>query len=275
MKVNISTKLSVLIICLIVVFGLLLGWFLVDRETQILSNEMELRARTITRNLAFNSEYGMLVGDVEELKRLVSGVMRESDVVYVELLDQLGTKVVRTDNLAADNILSINEPITTRQAISSEDLLTMELQDRDSENEEVIGNVRLDISRQGVIDKITLLKKVVFLVIMLMVGIYTFVAYWGIGYLVSKPLDVLVTGIEKIRQGDLSHRIDLSSHDEMNDLADSFNLMARELSQTLVTKDFVNSIILSMMDSLLVLNTEGYITIANQAALDMLGYEAR
>src|SRR6201988_5408605 len=47
--------------------------------------------------------------------------------------------------------------------------------------------------------------------------------------LVARPLKVLERGTERLATGDLGHQIEVSSHDEIGDLANSFNSMSRQL----------------------------------------------
>jgi rsbT co-antagonist protein RsbR len=63
---------------------------------------------------------------------------------------------------------------------------------------------------------------------------------------------------------------------EQNDIYDHFaaglNMLAEELSSSTVSKDYVNNIIESMSDLLLVTDEEAHIKTVNQAACDLLGH---
>ncbi len=50
-------------------------------------------------------------------------------------------------------------------------------------------------------------------------------------HIVTKPLSVLVDGMNKLSKGDMDYRIDINSKDEIGMLAGSFNSMAEELKQ--------------------------------------------
>lgn len=49
--------------------------------------------------------------------------------------------------------------------------------------------------------------------------------------MISRPINVLIEGSSRIGAGDLTHRIEIASHDELEVLADTFNIMAFELDQ--------------------------------------------
>jgi len=85
----------------------------------------------------------------------------------------------------------------------------------------------------------------------------------------------LTEATKKVAQGDLRTNVPVSSHDELGELAQCFNMMTEQLLSTTVSKDYLDSIIRSMIDILIVVNPEGMIRSVNQAALHLLGYEER
>ncbi len=88
----------------------------------------------------------------------------------------------------------------------------------------------------------------------------------------ASPLLKLRDATKSITKGDLQHRLEIQSTDELGELADSFNRMAEELLMTTVSKDYVNNIIKNMNDSLIVVSPDGNIKTLNQATLNLLGY---
>ena len=89
---------------------------------------------------------------------------------------------------------------------------------------------------------------------------------------VSAPLRRLTEAAQEIGRGQLKTRIDIHTRDEVGILADAFNRMATDLSRTTVSKTYVDNIIESMLDTLIVVNPDITIRTVNRAALDLLGY---
>jgi len=89
----------------------------------------------------------------------------------------------------------------------------------------------------------------------------------------TKPINDLATGAAIIGKGDLTHRVKIESEDELSQLADSFNKMAQDLQETTVSKDYVNNIIGSMTDSLIVVDPDGKIRTVNKATCELLEYK--
>jgi len=88
----------------------------------------------------------------------------------------------------------------------------------------------------------------------------------------SYPLLKLREVAAQIGQGHLNTPIDIDAKDEIGDLATSFKTMASNLEKTVVSRDYVNNIIKSMMDSLIVADMKCTITAVNPALCEMLLY---
>ena len=102
---------------------------------------------------------------------------------------------------------------------------------------------------------------------------FTFLTLAFIGFFIVrivKPIKNLSIGIERISNGDLEHKLEIKAKDEIGLLAYSFNRMTDDLKKTTVSKEYVEDIIESMIDTMLVLSPEGIITEANRAACDLL-----
>ena len=89
---------------------------------------------------------------------------------------------------------------------------------------------------------------------------------------ISQPLGKLTAAAKKIGKGDLGSRTQIKSRDEIGQLARALNRMADDLSKSTVSKDYVNGILESMGDSLVVVSSDGFIVTVNPATCRMLGY---
>lgn len=87
----------------------------------------------------------------------------------------------------------------------------------------------------------------------------------------------LQAAVEKIGKGDLDTVIAVNSRDEVGALATSFNNMVVSLKHSrddvIAARNFLNDIIHSMMDALIVVTPDGMIQNINGAACSMLGYD--
>jgi PAS domain S-box-containing protein len=91
---------------------------------------------------------------------------------------------------------------------------------------------------------------------------------------IASPVMRLAKAVSRIGEGDLVTRIDVQASGEVGALADSFQGMIEELRRSTVSKTYVDEILHSMAESLVVVDAEGKIKMANQATYRLLDYEA-
>ncbi len=89
---------------------------------------------------------------------------------------------------------------------------------------------------------------------------------------ISKPLTKLKDAALEIGKENLDTRVDVISGNEIGELSCAFQKMTEDLKKTTVSKKYVDNIIRSMFDTLLVVTPEGTIQTVNRATCDLLGY---
>lgn len=90
---------------------------------------------------------------------------------------------------------------------------------------------------------------------------------------ISRPIRQLTRAALDIGKGQLDTKISINSNDEIGILAQAFKGMAHDLGQTTVSKSYVDNIIKSMLDTLIVVDIDLIITKVNQSTLNLLGYD--
>ena len=92
---------------------------------------------------------------------------------------------------------------------------------------------------------------------------------------ITKPLLQLERAVREIRlKGtEAFTKVKIKNRDEIGRLAYSFNRMAKDLQETTVSKKYMDSIIASMTDALIVLDPQMKIKTINQAVQEILNYE--
>jgi two-component system sensor histidine kinase/response regulator len=86
---------------------------------------------------------------------------------------------------------------------------------------------------------------------------------------IAYPVTRLAEAVSRVERGEWDTHIDVSSGDEIGLLARSFQSMIQELRRS---KRYVDDILHSMADSLVVVDREGKIRTANPATCSLLGY---
>ena len=100
-----------------------------------------------------------------------------------------------------------------------------------------------------------------------------------LGYILSKTITVPIVSImhkaQEIAAGDFDRVLEVKSDDEIGELTNTFNYMARELKNTLIEisseKNKIETILNYMTDGVIAFNLDGEVIHANPAAKKMLG----
>lgn len=95
---------------------------------------------------------------------------------------------------------------------------------------------------------------------------------WYLYKSIASPLSDLAMAAQKIGQGNLDERIEVKSKDEIGQLGEEFNRMTENLSRTTVSKNFMDDIIESMAEALIVTDENNRIQRINSATSRMLDY---
>ncbi|MBZ5604652.1 MAG: response regulator [Acidobacteriia bacterium] len=238
-----------------------------ELQRSALDQQLRLRAETLTEFLAVQSQFGMLVNDREGLRTIASNALSLEDVVFVELKSASGDsmKSSRPGTPRDAAVLSISRNVASPAAGG---LLEWESGRRPAA---VLGSVEVGFSteRQRRLLRQTILSGIG-VVLACLLGILAAQYYQLRGLL--RPLRGLIAFAGQVGKGDLKQRAPIVRMDEIGHLAAAFNQMLDELGSITVSKNYVNNILHSMAESMIVVDSTGTIRTVNQATLSLLGY---
>ncbi len=118
------------------------------------------------------------------------------------------------------------------------------------------------------LDQATYVIAIVSIVCVLLAILIAFYVYRSI----ADPLIKLNESAKRLGEGDLDQQTEISNKDEIGQLASSFNEMASNLKKRTLARDYLDSIIESIQEILIVTDEEGNIVGINQSGLEMLHY---
>jgi len=98
-------------------------------------------------------------------------------------------------------------------------------------------------------------------------------AFYFFARSISVRLSVLKKAVLSVGRGHLETKLTADKKDEIGIVAEAFNKMTTDLNTITVSKNYVDKIIASMADMLIVINPEMKIKTVNQATLDVLGFK--
>lgn len=127
-------------------------------------------------------------------------------------------------------------------------------------------------------DEAAAARRAVLVITLVALGIAVAVA-WHLTRTVVGPVRRLTHGANAIREGDFSERIDVTSRDELGDLAAAFNEMAVDLAEFRRTnigevvraKNTLEATLEALPDAVVLLDARGQIQSMNRAAVNVLG----
>ncbi len=96
-----------------------------------------------------------------------------------------------------------------------------------------------------------------------------------IGKRFASPIVEMKEMASRVGRGDFDARVDNASSDEIGSLADSLNRMTAQLRATTVSKNYLNGIINSMSEAVLVLDMDMKITKASVGAMRLIDYSEK
>ena len=88
----------------------------------------------------------------------------------------------------------------------------------------------------------------------------------------ASPLGRMVKGTVALSRGNFHSRINIKRSDEFGELAQAINRMAENLGTTTVSKQYIDNIIRSMADALIVVDSNLLIETVNEAATELLEF---
>lgn len=259
---GLRTKFVLIISFLILSTSVLLSGYLIHRQNSLIERELEKRAESLVRNLAFNSEYGVLVDNQALLLNLMKGLSQEEDVNYIVIQDRIGKVLAEWNRTEADQKLSSEKlkliqkqfndiapgekhfiyrseefsnfsyPIKTQRIARSKEELGLPLSDKNGQvKEEMIGVAHIGMGLQHMRKEIGDMTKVVIGLTLLVVLVGILLTIFLVNIFI-KPVKRLVQATEKVAKGDLSHSVEVTAKDEIGILASSFNQMTISLRES-------------------------------------------
>ena len=201
------------------------------------------RARSLARQLATASEYGLFSDNITHLQTIASGALRESDVRSVAIVNAQGDVLVfagkagfktppvlsrqedeKFDPVKRTDLLS--QPVTASQ-VKLDDLFEANAAGAEAPSP-LLGHVLIEFSRDALLQRerdMLLLGLAVTLACLLFAG---FLAV-RLGRGVIHPILRVSRIIERIGRGELSARATVLPGDPLRDLQQGLNLMAQRL----------------------------------------------
>ncbi len=249
-NVKLPIKITVLITILVIISVVFLSWYFLSKHNEYMLIQSEKIAMTIAKNLADNSEYGVVIEDETILERLIKSTHLQDNVIDVFIIDKTGKILANKDkkkkgeNYNIDNLkevflsgkqlvqkkykngeiakLEIGVPIVKTVSVNFLEEET---------NSNIVGVVKLEYSLADLHEKIVKSRNTGILIASIILFLLLIIALILVRTITS-PIAELVKGTEKISSGDFNYRIKIKDMDEIGILAISFNDMTENIKKS-------------------------------------------
>jgi signal transduction histidine kinase len=268
-KISLAVKFTLSISVLIILTSVALGWFFSRNAVGLIEAALMERGRSLARNLAYNSEYGVLIANRNILQQLVEGVIKEEDVLYAVVQNQEGEALAgarsaqlpilpprdvarkRLDEPAwvgtlarafqihwgTESFYEITFPVRSQQVRLEREEIGLMIDETPgagsapaAEKNIGLAAVGMSLSQKRVNATISAIFRTIGLLTLLVIVAGILVTVLLVKVIVG-PINQLATATTRIAEGDLTSKVAAKSRDEIGELARSFNRMAEAVEQ--------------------------------------------
>lgn len=305
---KLAGRLNIMVTLMVAVVMFFFAWLFILHEEAKVKELFIKHARSLTLNLAYNCEFGLLAGSIEDLTKLLKGALQETDVIYVAVLDtekkiiasatkcimaghqNFQKNIIKFAKKAAEFDLKImdhnfkNRPYfdfiatiySAAQDPDDEDILYLESK---TGAKEAIGQVFLCLTLGPLYKGLFFDRCMMITGFSMVVLLVSSMIMLASRKLVINPLASALKGIKAVGKGNLDYRLRTKRKDEFGELAAGFNEMTKSMKlyteRLRLEKDFSEELIQSQMDLVFVIDESGILTKVNRAALALLNYSEK
>ena len=242
---------------------------------QKLEADLETRASSLSEITATSLAPALSSGNKTAVASIAQRLLDERDIGRVEVLDARGAVLFRGGDPAAQ---AAGDWFVFQSTIHS-NLVSAPVQR--------VGSLRIWMSRAEMRETLTSLgaqlenqqgmqiKRMRGLLagITLPLLVLGLAGAWFIARQLSGPISALVKSADRIGQGDYTRPLAVVRHDELGDLQFALERMRQKLNETTITKNYLNTVLNSLSDAVLVTSPEGIVKSCNEATQRLLGYQ--
>ncbi|MBI3605289.1 MAG: EAL domain-containing protein [Nitrospirae bacterium] len=233
--ISIGIKFYLLMVLLIGLPMVSSMFYVVSHEKKIMRNEMESRARSMVVSLALQGNQ-MILENLYLIQQSLTDYSRLPDVSQILFIDFDNMVMAANDPLRIGEILSGDSLYQTARKSGKETIAyyrnkegieTLAIFEPMFLNNKVHGWIRLDLSLKQV--EIHIRKNTHQLVLLTsLFALIAIISVFAISRKISAVLSLLVNKFKKLEDRDFTEKLFVRSHDELKELADSYNHLVDE-----------------------------------------------
>lgn len=275
MRLGLRGRFVAFVSAIIVAFGVILTALSVHAQNERLRHELEERGKLLTTVIAANTTDALAMLEVSELRKMISEVRGQENVLDAVAFDEDGRvltdgTVVNPRRHALISEAALRHVSGSRALLVEFEVDAMTVTKPVRLGGRVLGGVRLRYSLAGLAeDQASLARRTAMVgAIFVVLGVLAAALLTGA---VTRPLNEVIRATRALSKGELVPRLPVRTADEVGELAEAFNEMTRKLRDTTVSRDYLDRVLETMGECLVVTGPDGTITRVNPAVCSLSG----
>jgi diguanylate cyclase (GGDEF)-like protein/PAS domain S-box-containing protein len=210
-------------------------------------------------------------GNAAATRAIAERLLQESDVERVEVSDASGAIVYRGGTLEAPPGAAASESVLRESpSAGGAEVGRLRIWMSRAKLDETLAGLHAKLETQQAIQGKRVSGGLLGLILLLLALGLT--GAWFIARQLSRPITALVKTADRIGQGDYTQPLKVGRQDELGELQFALERMRQKLRETTITKNYLNTVLNSLTDIVLVTSPEGIVRSCNEAAQKLLGY---
>jgi diguanylate cyclase (GGDEF)-like protein/PAS domain S-box-containing protein len=242
---------------------------------QSLESDLEMRASTLSKVTSSSLAPALSSGNTAAIAAIAHKLLDERDIERVVVKDAHDKAIFNGGNPAAqrtdDGPYYLETPVRSNlDSDNAPKVGTLEIWMSRAELQSTLASVRAQlVSKQGVQTKRIRGLFAFITVPLLILGL---LGAWFVARQLSSPIKALVKTADRIGEGDYTRPLEVERRDELGDLQFALERMRQKLNETTITKNYLNTVLNSLSDAVLVTSPDGIVKSCNEATRQLLGY---
>ncbi|HMK87743.1 MAG TPA: EAL domain-containing protein [Steroidobacteraceae bacterium] len=254
---------------------------------QKLEGDLEARAASVGKVTAALLADAVASADEAAAATIADRLLEERDIGRVEVTDAAGKTLFSGENRAGDEPSgSSDEAALLKQATLKPLAVTIAIPSRAgsplatggtlkisvsrAKLQETLASIRAQLERQQD-DQVRRMRGLLARITLPLVALGLLGA-WLIARQLARPISALIQSADRIGEGDYTGPLRVARRDELGELQHALERMRQKLSETTITKNYLDTVLNSLSDSVLVTTPAGLIKSCNEATQRLLGY---
>src|ERR1019366_3129280 len=241
---------------------------------QKLEADLEARADSLSKITGALLAPALSAGNKTAVSSIAERLLEERDIERVEVRDARGGVLFTGSNAVEDK--SGRGPFVLNRAIpgknaASQAVGTLEIWLNRAKMQDTLVSIQSQMeNRQG--HQVKRMGGLVAGVVLplLLLGL---IGAWFIARQLSRPITALVKSADRIGEGDYTRPLAVMRRDELGELQYALERMRQNLAETTITKNYLNTVLNSLSDAVLVTSPDGVVKSCNEATQRLLGYQ--